>query len=58
VGSCQHSNELTGSIKDREVLNKLSDNYFLRKDSMYSVCNKHTQVKGSHFYLEIKRECS
>jgi hypothetical protein len=32
VGRCEHGNEPSGSIKDREFLDKLSDCQFLKKD--------------------------
>jgi hypothetical protein len=33
VGSCKHSNKLSGSIKAVKFLEKLSDCQFLKKDS-------------------------
>jgi hypothetical protein len=33
AGSCEHGNELSGSIKGGEFLDALSDYYLLRKDS-------------------------
>jgi hypothetical protein len=33
MGSCEHGNELSGSINDREFLNQLSDYQLLKKDS-------------------------
>jgi len=33
AGSCEHGKDLSGSIKGREFLDKLSDIYLLSKDS-------------------------
>jgi hypothetical protein len=34
AGSCEHGNEYLGSIKGREFLNYLTENYVLKKDSI------------------------
>jgi hypothetical protein len=34
AGCCEHSNYISGSIKGGEFLNRLSDCYLLKKDSM------------------------
>jgi hypothetical protein len=33
AGSCEHSDNTSGSIRSREFIHLLSDNQFLRKDS-------------------------
>jgi len=34
VGSCKHGNEPSGSIKDREFVDQLSDSHLLRNGSV------------------------